>query len=89
MSGFEVLLNFASITFRPEVAVIVLTRLNHLSLPELAKLFGAQAALLKTRTSSECLDQAILESISTVQMERNRAKPATLPTTRLDLKRPA
>src|SRR4051794_28870978 len=46
-SGFEVLVNLIPNVRRPNVPVIVLTRLMHRGLWELAKMNGAYACLLK------------------------------------------
>ena len=66
MSGFEVLRNLVPNAHRPEAAVIVLTRITNESLLEVAIRNGAQASLLKTQTSGDTLDKAILTAISTV-----------------------
>ena len=47
MSGFEVLAKLIPRAYRPEIAVIVLTRLQSESLLDLAIMNGAQAAFLK------------------------------------------
>ena len=68
MSGFEVLAKLIPRVYRPEIAVIVLTRLHSESLLDLAIMNGAQAAFLKTMTSGDYLDKIILRAISTVQV---------------------
>ena len=67
MSGFEVLAKLAPRAYRPEIAVIVLTRLPNQFLLDVAIKNGAQAALQKTVGSGDLLEQAILNAISTVQ----------------------
>jgi len=82
-SGFEVLVNLVPVARSPKIAVIVLTRLTYLSLVQVAVKNGAQAALLKSQTSDDMLDQFILRAISTVTRDRKAAKIALLPTDRL------
>jgi len=57
---------------RPEVAVVVLTRLTSSSLLNIALKNGAQTALQKTMTSGDILDKAILKAISTVTAEKKK-----------------
>lgn len=71
MSGFEVLAKLVPQTYRPEIAVIVLTRLPNQFLLDLTLKNGAQAAFQKTAGASHLVEQSILKSISTVQA-RNR-----------------
>lgn len=68
MSGFEVLAKLVPRTYRPEIAVIVLTRLPNQFLLELAIKNGAQAAFHKTAGSGALLEESILKAISTVQV---------------------
>ena len=72
MSGFEVLLRLVPRVWRPDHAVIVLTRLANQHLLEAAVRNGAQAAFYKPMTSGDMLDKAILKAMSTVAKERNR-----------------
>jgi DNA-binding NarL/FixJ family response regulator len=81
MSGFEVLLKLVPVARYPKVAVIVLTRLTNQSLLDMAVQNGAQAYLIKSRTSGDLLDKFIFKAISTVQRDRKRAMLATLPNT--------
>ena len=67
MSGFEVLGNLVQRTYRPEIPVIVLTRLPNQFLLDLALKNGAQAAFQKTVGSGHLLEQSILKAISRVQ----------------------
>ncbi len=71
MSGFEVLSKLVPRAFRPEVAVIVLTRFPNQFLLDLAIKNGAQAAYQKTAGSGDLLEPSILKAIATVQT-RNR-----------------
>lgn len=70
MSGFEVLVKLIPIVHYPEVAVIVLTRLTSQNLLDLAINNGAQAALHKTVTSGDILDQVVLKAIAKVNSEK-------------------
>ena len=67
MSGFEVLGKLVPRTYRPEIAVIVLTRLSNRFLLDLAVKNGAQAAFQKTLGSGDLLEQCIPKAISMVQ----------------------
>ena len=67
-SGFEVLVSLVPIARRPNVAVIVLTRLMHRGLWELVKLNGAYACLRKDYTSAEALDHTIHSAIAVIGM---------------------
>jgi two-component system KDP operon response regulator KdpE len=68
MSGFEVLAKLVPRTYRPEIAVIVLTRLPNQFLRDLALKNGAQAALQKAAGVGNLLDQHILKAIAKVQL---------------------
>ena len=68
---FEVLAQLVPRTYRPEIAVIVLTRFPNQFLLDLAIKNGAQAAYQKGGGSEDLLEQSILKAISTVQI-RNR-----------------
>jgi DNA-binding NarL/FixJ family response regulator len=67
MSGFEVLAKLVPRTYRPEIAVIVLTRLPNRFLLDLAMKNGARAAFQKTVGIGDLLEESILKAISTVQ----------------------
>ena len=58
-SGFRLLQHFDLIASRPNVAVLVLTLVEHPRVHTLAKQFGALACIEKARTSPEDLDRAI------------------------------
>jgi DNA-binding NarL/FixJ family response regulator len=68
MSGFEVLAKLVPRTYRPEIAVIVLTRLPNQFLLDLAIKNGAQAALRKRLGSSDLLEQSIVKAVARVQV---------------------
>jgi DNA-binding NarL/FixJ family response regulator len=71
-SGFELLIEFVPVATRPEVAVVVLTRLTSLSLLNIALKNGAQAVLQKAMISGDILDKAILKAISNVTAEKGK-----------------
>jgi DNA-binding NarL/FixJ family response regulator len=66
-SGFQALLDLVPDRKRPEIAVVILTRLVHPTLSEMAKHNGALAYLVKQHTSSEELDTVIQRAISSVK----------------------
>lgn len=65
-SGFEVLLTLIPDRKRPEIAVVVLTRLRNPSLHETVLYHGAQAYLVKQLTSADALDKAIQKAVTSV-----------------------
>jgi DNA-binding NarL/FixJ family response regulator len=67
-SGFEVLVSLVPIVRRPTVAVVILTRLTHRGVWDLAKRNGAYACLVKAHTSDEKLDNVIQSAIAMVGM---------------------
>ena len=67
ISGFEVLTKLVPRACRPEIPVIVLTRLPNRFLLDLTIKNGAQAAFQKTAGSGHLVEQSILKAISTVQ----------------------
>ena len=71
MSGFEVLVKLIPHAYHPEIAVVILTRLNN---PYLARRchHGAQAALPKSTASGDILNKTIIEAIGRVQQDRKR-----------------
>lgn len=76
-SGFEALVDLVPIVRKPRVAVIILTRLTHLGLWELARKNGAYACLIKGYTSGDMLDTVIQKAIAVVGMlpKENRYRP--------------
>ena len=66
-SGFFALLELVPDRKRPSIAVIILTRLVHPYLAEIAKHNGAQAWLVKQQTSTYELDIAIQRAVSAVK----------------------
>lgn len=71
LSGFEILFDLIPDRNRPQVSVVVLTRLHHPNLHEMARHNGAQACLIKQRTSGKDLDEAIQRAIASVESIRN------------------
>ena len=69
MSGFEILIKLVPIARKPEVGVIILTRLSTPLLLEAAIKNGAHAALRKGMGSGDLLDKHILKAIATVQRD--------------------
>ena len=65
-SGFEVLLHLIPDRKRPEIAVVVFTRLKNPTLHETVLHHGAQACLVKSCTSARNLDDAIQKAIVSV-----------------------
>jgi CheY-like chemotaxis protein len=69
MSGFGVLVKLVPLAQFPEVPVIVLTRLNFLSLTELAILNGACACLSKNFSSCDFLHEIIRRATSAIRRD--------------------
>jgi DNA-binding NarL/FixJ family response regulator len=65
-SGFKVLFDLIPDRHRPKIAVIVLTRLHHPILHEVALHNGAKACLLKQQTRASDLDEAIQKAVAAV-----------------------
>ena len=70
ISGFEVLLKLVPVARRPDMAVIVLTRVSNRDIFDLARKNGAQAVLPKFGSSGDLLDRAILKAMASVQAEK-------------------
>jgi CheY-like chemotaxis protein len=66
-SGFEVLFNLIPDRRRPQIAVVVLTRLMYPNLHEMLLHNGAQACLVKQHTSAIILDESIRNAIASIQ----------------------
>jgi DNA-binding NarL/FixJ family response regulator len=66
MSGFEILIKLIPLAHRPGIAVIVLTglTLGSPSLAALSRINGAQAYMIKSRTSGDELDLAIHKALA-------------------------
>ena len=73
--GFEVLLTLIPDRKRPEIAVVVLTRLRNPSLHETVLYHGAQAYLVKQLTSADELDKAIQKAVTSVASKLNERPP--------------
>jgi DNA-binding NarL/FixJ family response regulator len=65
-SGFEVLMTLVPQASKPRIAVIVLTKLTHRGLWELAKNNGAYVCFAKQHTTGEDLDRAIQRAMAFV-----------------------
>jgi CheY-like chemotaxis protein len=65
-SGFEVLLSLIPDPKRPPIAVVVLTRLTNPTMHDTVLHHGAQACLVKRRTSAIDLREAIEKAIVSV-----------------------
>ena len=65
-SGFEVLMTLVPQASKPRIAVIVLTKLIHRGLWELAQNLGAYGCFAKQHTSGEDLDKAIQRAVALV-----------------------
>ena len=69
-SGFKALLDLIPDRKRPEIAVIIFTRLVHPTLAEMAKHNGALAYLIKHHTSAEELETAIDRAVAAAKSAR-------------------
>ena len=80
-SGFQLLGDLIPVATRPTVAVIVLTRLSHPGLWELATKHGAYACFLKEHTSGDDLDKAIQRAMAFVGQipKEDRYRPVSSP----------
>jgi DNA-binding NarL/FixJ family response regulator len=65
-SGFEVLLDLVPLARRPNVAVIILSRLTARGLWELARQNGAIACFVKQHMECDALDRAIQNAVALV-----------------------
>lgn len=69
-SGFQVLLDLVPDRRRPEIAVLILSRLSNPTLAKMALENGAQAFLIKQNTSADALDEAIKKAMTSVATAR-------------------
>ena len=67
-SGLEILADLVPMNNKPQVGVIILTRIVHPAVRELAKQNGAYACLVKQYTSGEELDHAIQQAVRFVEL---------------------
>ena len=67
-SGLDILAKLVPRTYRPEIAVIVLTRLPNRFLLDLAIKNGAQAALQKTVGSDDLLEHSMVKAVGKLQV---------------------
>jgi len=65
-SGFQVLLDLVPDRRRPEIAVLILSRLSNPTLAKMALENGAQAFLIKQNTSADALDETIKKAMTSV-----------------------
>ncbi len=65
-SGFRLLIDLVPIASRPQVAVVVLTRMTERGVWEIARQQGAYACLAKQFTSGDDLDRAIQRAVAFV-----------------------
>ena len=74
MSGFEVLVTLVPRVRRPDMAVIILTNITLTEMATFALNSGAQAYLIKSRTSGEDLDGEVHKAIAAVGPHKNRER---------------
>jgi DNA-binding NarL/FixJ family response regulator len=76
-SGFALLVGLIPIPSRPNIVVVILTRVRHRGWWDLAKQIGAHACLLKELTSTEDLDRAIQRAVACVGLmpKEDRHRP--------------
>ena len=72
ISGFEVLITLVPVAQSPQIAVIVLTRQAFHPMSDVAFKNGAQAYLVKARSTSHDLDQSIRKAIAIVGPKKQR-----------------
>jgi CheY-like chemotaxis protein len=65
-SGFEVLIDLVPDRQHPEIAIVVLTRLISTTVHQIALEYGAQAVLVKHRTSPQRLHKAVQTAVTSV-----------------------
>ena len=65
-SGFQFLLDLVPDRNRPEIAVLIFTRLQNPTLASASLENGAQAYLIKQQTSADALDKAIQKAVTAV-----------------------
>ena len=73
MSGFAVLASLLPLTQHQDIPIIILTRLNFMSLIELAVLNGASIGLYKDAASLDLLNAAIVKATSAIRADDKRA----------------
>ena len=67
-SGFEILTDLVPVANKPQVAVIILTRIEHPEVGQLAKQNGAYDCFVKAHTSGADLDSAIQDAMALVRL---------------------
>src|SRR5262245_29241061 len=68
-SGFKILGDLVPFVPKPQVAVVVLTKIVHKGLRELATQSGACACCITLRTSGKDLDKAIQRAVARVEQQ--------------------
>jgi len=71
MSGFGLLIKFVPRARYPEMAVVMLSRVDLESMAQLARDNGAQAFLVKHHASGDQLSLAVHKAIATVALKRS------------------
>ena len=74
--GFEVLADLVAFPAKPTVPVLVLTLLEHRTVWELAKQYGAYACFHKKHTTGEDLEKAIQRAVEFVAQVKGRSEEA-------------
>ena len=74
ISGFEVLIKLVSRPLKPEVGVIILTRLCMPLLLDAALKNGAQAVINKSMGSGDLLERNVLRAIVATQRDRKKGR---------------
>ena len=69
--GFELLIKLVPRASYPEIAVIMLSRVELAPMAQLARDNGAQAFLIKSRASGDQLSMVIHKAIATVALKRS------------------
>jgi DNA-binding NarL/FixJ family response regulator len=77
--GFEVLADLVPIPAKPTVPVLVLSLLEHRTVWELAKQYGAYACFHKKHTRGEDLEKAIERAMEFVAQVKRRSEGALQP----------
>ena len=72
MSGFQVLVKLVPRAYRPEMAVIILTRVALYPMEKIAMNNGAQAYLVKSHVSGDDLDRAIRKAVAVIGPNEKR-----------------
>lgn len=85
MPGFELLVKLVPRALHPEIAVIILSRIEQLAIAELAEDNGAHKFLFKSRASGDQLSMAIQQAIAAVGSVTKQLSAHTLTSRHVDL----